>query len=292
MSRLLDPTFGSRPSMTTNVHTIQSSEAANFTGYYTEFCNLRRAYPNREQSLSQAILRALQGKDLSNVNRVLDVGAADGKLLTMVLKHLSNPPRELVCVEPGEAAFASLEQEAITWPGTVRLISETAEDYLIQQRQEKDEAVFDLILCSHTYYHFHDPVEITDALCRSLTPSGHLVIILDSHTSQFYEFLSRCLISCNPSLGHAYGAYVGSERLDALFREASFSFEQHDKFGRLVIPNVDTLYSVAEFLGRNQLMISQYLRNFLSSHEPPFIFNWKEGLFVMNRTGAARGASP
>lgn len=278
MTRVLGTGFSSPAFASTTDHSVQISEAEDAASYYSAFQNFRHVYPNREQSLRRAIFHAIRGN--RRIKRILDVGAADGKLLTAILEKLPNREIQVICLEPDEEAFQELRREANRWEATVRLVRSTVENYLrASSRDENRVSGFDLILCSHVYYHFPSPGELTKSLLDHLTPSGHLVITLDDHRSAPYQWLQRPLALFQYSRTSKYGHYLDSQEVERILRDSHLNFEHFLHSSRLRFETRRDLTSALEFLGRAQLQLPEKLMGC----SLPLEVEWIEGIFSVRR---------
>ena len=108
-----------------------------------------------EKKRSHQILRYLNKHiDFSRVNRILDYGGGDGRLMHAFLKI----GKECCLVDYNKSCVPD-----------VKKISDTIDDLSLNQR-------FDLIVCSHVMEHVAQPLQLLNRLASHLNLNGHIFI--------------------------------------------------------------------------------------------------------------------
>lgn len=130
---------------------------------YAEALQSFYAHLKQESVRAAAVVDAVDGL---TPRRLLDIGSGDGLMLAEVLLRLD---ADAVALEPEPRLYAALSQQA---PRATTL----------QQRFDEyvPDAPFDLIINSHTLYHFSDWPGLLERCNDLLTEDGQHVIILDS----------------------------------------------------------------------------------------------------------------
>lgn len=274
--------------------------------YYYRFKEFRSFYPIREYHLASSIFDAMgpavaaAGRSLS----ILDVGSGDGDLLAELVGLLRNASSaigstECLAVEPDSPAFDRLQVTSRLLSRTSGIIVDCSPDRiesLLHNEKFVSKAAFDLILCSHVFYHFEDGLAIVRRLQNILTQEGKIVVILDSHESPIYRFRDdlypEIVAGGGGSMTDQYGALVSAEGFQKSLVSASIPHEYRELEWALVLPSkmiMAHLTDVMAFLYRVPIEAStgvvRAMRPFAMKFRcnGVYAFPWKEGLFLIGR---------
>jgi SAM-dependent methyltransferase len=264
---------------------------------FKQFCSF---YPLRERHLADSILHAVDDllKPNSNFLSILDVGSADGELLGEVIGTLrarSVIRLRSVAVEPDPLAFGRLEGTAglIREPETILTSCVQAKiEELINCQQPTQLDKFDLILCSHVFYHFKNWSAIAMALLSLLKPGGCIVVILDSHNSPIYQFkktletiISDHLTTQNYgdlTFAEVFLEFLNSSGIQYSYRELDWKLSLTPI--RLIQDFGDMLTFLYRFRVNGTRKVQRALEQFSVKFQSgdAYSFPWKEGLFVLS----------
>lgn len=255
-------------------------------GYFAEFDAFCHCYPRREEYISEALIHAAfaQWHPRNRSLRILDIGSADGRLLRTLLERLPATPQSIVCLEPCPEGFRQLTElmQGVT-AAPADLHQQTLEAWLSVPSTEYHR--FDLIICSHVYYHFTDPALITSRLTQLLSPSGTLVAIVDSHDSPLYRWLDTELARSTSSPVSQYGDYFGFEHLRAALNDHQVRYTDGVIESKLVFRTAIELEHAAAFLSRRKAVDDGSRRDDPGwARTFPCETSWREG-FVVVREG-------
>jgi SAM-dependent methyltransferase len=251
-------------------------------GYFAEFDKFCRCYPGREERLSAVLAEPVfaQAKAGNRSLRILDVGSADGRLLRALLKRLPVTPASITCLEPCQEGFRRLQESMQGLTAQVNLYAKTLEAWLSAESTTLES--FDLIICSHVYYHFENPAAITRRLAQLLSPWGALVAIIDSHDSPLYNWLDTEPVTSTTGPISRYGGYFGFEQLRTALEDCAVPHTAGVIDSKLAFHAASDFFHAVAFLGRRTAVDGT-----IEVHRPswaqtfPCQIDWREGFVVM-----------
>jgi SAM-dependent methyltransferase len=263
---------------------------------FKQFCSF---YPLRERHLADSILDAVP--DLLNAKpnelSILDIGSADGGLLGEfigTLRARSDIKLRSVAVEPNSFAFGRLEVTAglVNKPEGIQIncIHAKIED-LIDSDQPILSNKFDLILCSHVFYHLQNWPAIVRTLLSLLSSGGRIVVILDSNNSPIYQFKKTLeTIISDHSVTKNYGDFTFAEVFFEFLKSAEIQYTYRELNWKLTLTQnrlIEDFEGMLTFLYRLRVKgdknVHRALNEFAMKYRSgsAYSFPWKEGLFVL-----------
>src|ERR1041385_302396 len=285
--------------------TNDKAEGKGFS-YYKEFTFFRSIYRDREYHLAKATEQMLPPNLNSNdqIYRVLDVGSSDGRLLMQLISNLTGDPRinaiNALALEPNDEAFRNLIEtgKSLRTQKEVffRCNKVKVEDYLLL---EVDDQNFDLILCSHVFYHFEPNQwgQLISELRKRLRRGGKIVVILDSYNSPIYK--SRCdfMKFCNKYETVPFGGDISAEEFLSFIEESEIPYQKASLNSVLLFPTHEiesNLIRALTFLFRRRIKqdsnSEKFLRDWLAEYSSVlanqiYTLPWAETVFAFDGIG-------
>lgn len=252
--------------------------------YYPEFGDILRYL---RQDIAREISAYFRDKGIT-VNRdfrFLDVSANDGQLTDKVTQGvaelMSIPFKDLdvTALEPDTEAYAKLRER------NYRALNATLEDWI----ERTDDQNFDLILCSHVFYHIPKEKwkEITNSIRQRLNDDGNLIIVLDSKDSEIYRFRDKLEL---PFQGD-FGEYVFAQDYERMLEDYNITYAQRTINSSIEIPSYQDMVRFLAFVYRttqldiekNEDKVKSFMRKF-KTKDAYSVLDWKQKMFVINKT--------
>lgn len=285
-----------------NIATIQVKGSPS---YYKEFKFFCSVYKNREELLSQAILKYLPKGQKTNKEpfRILDVGSSDGILLENLISELSQRVKAkiaVVALEPDREAFSYLNKRFKDVNDTeskgfsIDCLKMKLEDYLLKTN---DQQKYDLILCSHVFYHFKPAIWklMIFKLSEKLKDNGILITILDSYDSPIYKLkpeVIRYFVSCEDKI---FGDEISGENFSAFLNKFKIHFYDSYINSYLLLAAdkiIQDFFCILSFLYRHKIIQNssshKLIFNWMKANSYPVDSNyyeikWRENIFVITK---------
>lgn len=223
------------------------------TDYLDRLKRFRAVAGHLGTSLSTAIAARVRQFSLRNHQadvELLDVGSSDGTLLYEALGGLdaSVPLTKALALEPDSRSFAALTRNRQLVRYKVQPDRCSLEEFL--SRPNAIPSRFNVVLLSHVFYHFADPVAVVRAITARLPRPALLIVILDSHENPLYRFMDRArhLSSLTPTA--TYGDYLSAEMLKENLTQVFNISDQANLDSIVNIRSLSEFIDTLEFLGR------------------------------------------
>lgn len=242
--------------------------------------NMRFAYDDYTAYISRAnkhdlIVEEISGllsSRLSDLRKyqeawnMMDVGCGDGmlaiklteKIVSLINKEETYRQINFEMLDPTTEIIGKLANNISLkeWSNNVRFHYEnqSIEDYL--GHLNSHDRLFDVILCSHVFYHIDDWTGVLKRLLDLLKHDGWICIVLVSDQTELYQFRNQMApILKNCDLIENDGEYVFGTDMESLLTAEGIYFnksirESHITFSEEDMKNLDTIYQVLGFLYR------------------------------------------
>ncbi|UJR22074.1 hypothetical protein I4U23_025140 [Adineta vaga] len=138
----------------------------------------------------------------SNQTEVLDFACGPGLVSFQLLPHAKRI--EGADLAPGmvDVFNKQVEQQGVS-PDKLHC---TKVDLLKEESSDLGDALFDVIVCTQSYHHFEDTIQVTRALSKRLKPKGRLIIIDFIHDECLEKFFGRHHDDKHPNtVAHKHG---------------------------------------------------------------------------------------
>lgn len=230
----------------------KSSREKSITGdYYSEFKHFDK-YAKQIDSIANAIEK-IETKPPGGAFNFVDVGSHDGELTDRLLKILSqkNVRTKTYTFEPDKKSSQKLEKR-------FRNIGDVKTDNLdfnswLEKYGDSLKDKVDLLLNSHTFYHF--PKETWESVIRRgsklLSDTGKHVIIIDSQQTSINKIKESIdkAIGVQKKIGN-YGEVLFGSHLEKFLNRQGITYEHKTIEQPIVIPSDEnSLQNFARILG-------------------------------------------
>lgn len=271
-----------------------------FPSYYKEFKFFCSIYKGRENQLSHAIIKNLPTRleDDKKTYRILDVGSSDGALIENLIDKLSTQLKtkiEIIALEPDQETFSHLREKfekvsCVKTGWSVDCLLTNLEDYLSKRKYLHK---FDLILCSHVFYHLK-PSQWNNIILtfqKRLEKKGKIVVILDSYGSPIYKFKKEIVPFFQENYASSFGNEISAEMFMNFIHEKNIEYHNKIIKSHIIIPinsKVENLIRLLTFLFRHNfnlknkdmLKIMQFANKYINGKF--YIFPWRENIFTIS----------